>query len=172
MYAYLQCAQEQDRRQHLIVGRLLVGLDDVLQHADRAPVVLVGLHAELLATKLVVGGHLSDAQGGRLEDAMAVVVQDARQEAQVAWEAVSSIGRDKPLDEVAEGGVFVGCLRRPHDYGLPGVLVGGGLEGRRSAFRLRLRHRLHSATFGSLRGLAAHRHDLQQLLMLVLRMLL
>ena len=57
----LQGAQEENRRDHLVVGSLVLGPHGVPEHADGAAVVLVRLDLEPLAAEPVVRRHLGDA---------------------------------------------------------------------------------------------------------------
>jgi hypothetical protein len=104
---HLEHAQQQNCSNDPVVGDVMLVLDAAPERADCATVVLVGLQAELFAAEMVIGSHLSDAQGCKFQQAMAVMAIEAGKEAQMTREAVCLMRRHEAANEVAERDVII-----------------------------------------------------------------
>lgn len=80
-------------------------VNSLLQHSKSTTVILKRLYLQIANPKPVICRHLSNTQGGCLEEAMIVMVVETGKEAEVAGETVWFVGRYKTADKVTEGDV-------------------------------------------------------------------
>lgn len=99
--------KKQNSRNYSVVKSLTIMVDSLLQHSKSTAVILERLQLQIATPKLVICRHLSNTQGGCLEEAMVIMIVETGKEAEVARETVCFVGRYKTADKVTEGDVIV-----------------------------------------------------------------
>jgi hypothetical protein len=110
MYTDPENAKQENCGEDPVIRDLVLGLECLLKRPDRAAVIMVRLYQELIATKLIVGGHLCNAQGRLLQHTFAVMVVELGEKGKMAGKAIGAIRGHEATDKVAEGDLIVGDL--------------------------------------------------------------